>query len=215
MNKRSVILINTAKDLLQQEGCSLFGKFCIALLTQATQERSAIAEDRRLPTIAYIDEASDYFEEGAGINLLLNTGRKYQVGLVISHQNLGQFPRSLAATVMASTSIKFAGGVSFDDARVLSKEMHCEPEFLQNMRKEQMETKFALYLRNRFYSAQEQAIPFGTLERKERLGKEEMEELLRDNRRRYCAPADLQAVAGPPALAHGPPGFTPGTRRGI
>jgi hypothetical protein len=91
MNKGSVILINTAKDLLQQEGCSLFGKFCIALLTQATQERSAIPEARRLPTIAYIDEAHDYFEEGAGINLLLNTARKFQVGLVLSHQNLGQF----------------------------------------------------------------------------------------------------------------------------
>jgi hypothetical protein len=35
VNKGSVILINTAKNLLQQEGCSLFGKFCIVLLVQA------------------------------------------------------------------------------------------------------------------------------------------------------------------------------------
>src|SRR4051794_18159354 len=115
MNKGSVILINTAKDLLQQEGCSLFGRFFISLLAQATQERSAIAEARRLPTIVYIDEAHDYFEEGAGIEPLLNTARKFNVGLVLSHKNLNQFPRSLAATVMASTAIKFAGGVSSDD----------------------------------------------------------------------------------------------------
>src|SRR3954466_1813185 len=88
MNKGSVILINTAKSLLQQEGCSLLGKFCLALIAQATQERETIKdEDKRLPTIAYIDEAHDYFEEGAGINFLINTARKYRVGLVISHQN--------------------------------------------------------------------------------------------------------------------------------
>src|SRR3954469_5895916 len=104
LNKGSVILVNTAKDLLQQEGCSLFGRFCIALLAQATQERSTLPdnETRRLPTIVYIDEAHDYFEEGAGIEFLLNTARKYKVGLVLSHQNLNQFPRSLWATVMAS-----------------------------------------------------------------------------------------------------------------
>jgi hypothetical protein len=168
MNKGSVILINTAKDLLQQEGCSLFGKFCIALLAQATQERSAIAETRRLPTIVYIDEAHDYFEEGAGLNLLFNTARKFQVGLVISHQNLRQFPAGLAATVMSSTSIKFAGGVSYDDARTLAKEMHCEPEFLQSMRKERGATRFALSLRSLTYAALEQTIPFGTLERMEK-----------------------------------------------
>src|SRR3954470_7460170 len=96
MNKGSIILINTAKDLLQQEGCSLFGRFCISLLAQATQERSAIAKTRRLPTVVYIDEARDYFEEGAGIEPLFNTARKFQVGLVISHQNLRQFPAGLA-----------------------------------------------------------------------------------------------------------------------
>src|SRR3954447_26934454 len=99
MNKGSVILINTAKSLLQQEGCSLFGKFCLALIAQATQERETIKDvEKRLPTIAYIDEAHDYFEEGAGIEFMINTARKYRVGMVISHQNLRQFPSGLAAT---------------------------------------------------------------------------------------------------------------------
>ena len=42
MNRGSLILINTAKDLLKQEGCELFGRFFIALLSQAVQERAAI-----------------------------------------------------------------------------------------------------------------------------------------------------------------------------
>ena len=56
MNNGSLILINTAKDLLKAEDCQLFGRFMIALISQATQERSAISGARR-PTFVYIDEA--------------------------------------------------------------------------------------------------------------------------------------------------------------
>ena len=59
------MLINTAKDLLKQDGCELFGRFFISLLAQAAQERSAIPEDRRRSTFVYIDEAQDYFDEAA------------------------------------------------------------------------------------------------------------------------------------------------------
>jgi hypothetical protein len=203
MNRGSVILINTAKDLLKQEGCSLFGRFCIALLTQATQERAAVKQDwKRKPTMVYIDEAHDYFEEGAGIELLLNTARKYNVGLILSHQNLEQFPRRLAATVMASTAIKFAGGVSFEDARTLAREMHTTPEFLQSMQKGQGATNFALWIRNHIGEAQVQTIPFGTLEGKLRMSDADYDALIADNRQRYCAPVDPRVLAGSVAVSH-------------
>jgi hypothetical protein len=121
MNRGSLILINTAKDLLKQEGCEILGRFFIALITQAAQERAAIPEDRRRSTFVYIDEAHDYFDES--IQNLFNQARKYRVGLIIAHQNLDQFDVSLRATVMASTSIKLAGGLSAKDAAAFSKEM--------------------------------------------------------------------------------------------
>src|SRR5919202_5527672 len=143
LNSGSVILINTAKDLLKQDGCEILGRFFIALLVQAIQERAAIPEDRRRSTFIYIDEAQDYFDEG--IENLLNQARKYKVGLVLAHQNLGQFEPRLQAAVMASTAIKLAGGVSAKDAASLSREMHCEPEFLQEMRKYAASTEFACF----------------------------------------------------------------------
>ena len=79
MNRGGLILINTAKDLLKQEGCEILGRFFIALISQAAQERSAIAEDRRRSTFVYIDEAQDYFDES--IQSLFNQARKYKVGL--------------------------------------------------------------------------------------------------------------------------------------
>jgi hypothetical protein len=63
MNKGSLILINTAKDLLKQEGTEILGRFFIALICQAAQERASIPEDKRMPTFVYINEAHDYFDE--------------------------------------------------------------------------------------------------------------------------------------------------------
>jgi hypothetical protein len=50
MNKGSLILINTAKDLLKQDGCEILGRFFIALIGQATQERAAIPAGHRRAT---------------------------------------------------------------------------------------------------------------------------------------------------------------------
>ena len=63
MNRGSLILIHTAKDLLKQEGCEILGRFFMALIAQAAQERAAIPKDERTPTFVYIDEAHDYFDE--------------------------------------------------------------------------------------------------------------------------------------------------------
>jgi hypothetical protein len=129
MNRGSLILINTAKDLLKQEGCEILGRFFVAMISHAAQERASIPADRRRATFVYIDEAQDYFDKS--VEQLLNQARKYKVGLVLAHQNLGQFEPRLMAAVMASTAIKLAGGVSAKDASALGKEMRCEPEFLQ------------------------------------------------------------------------------------
>jgi hypothetical protein len=94
MNRGSLILVNTAKDLLKQEGCEILGRFFIALIAQAAQERAAIPENRRRSTFLYLDEAHDYFDDS--LENLLNTARKYNVGLIIAHQNLDQFEPACA-----------------------------------------------------------------------------------------------------------------------
>jgi hypothetical protein len=43
----SVLLVNTAKDLLKTEGSQLFGRFIIKMIVQAALERSTIAPDHR------------------------------------------------------------------------------------------------------------------------------------------------------------------------
>lgn len=194
MNRGSVILINTAKDLLKQEGCEILGRFFIALISQAVQERASIPEDRRLPTFVYIDEAQDYFDES--IEHLLNQARKYKVGLTIAHQNLDQFDQKLRAAVMASTTIKMVGGLSAKDASAMAREMCCDEAFLQERRKYQTHTEFACFIRNHMKQPTALDVPFGLMEGQPTLSKKERESLLAANRLRFCGEIEKSNLSG-------------------
>jgi DNA-directed RNA polymerase subunit L len=49
MNAGKVILINTAKDLLKEQGTEIFGRFFIAMIAQAAQERATLTASERTP----------------------------------------------------------------------------------------------------------------------------------------------------------------------
>jgi hypothetical protein len=185
MNSGSLILINTAKELLKQDGCEIIGRFFIALICQAAQERASIPESKRQDTFVYIDEAHDYFDES--MENLLNQARKYKVGLVLAHQNLDQFESKLRATVMSSTSIKMVGGLSAKDAAMFAREMNCEVEFLQSIRKYADRTEFACNVRNHTPNPISLSVPFGSMERQPKITAERAAFMLEHNRARYCA----------------------------
>ena len=98
MNAGRIILINTAKDLLKQEGSGIFGRFFIAMIAQAAMERALVPREQRKPTYVYIDEAQDYFDDT--IDHLLEQVRKYRVGITLAHQTLAQLTPKLKASLM-------------------------------------------------------------------------------------------------------------------
>ena len=187
MNKGSLILIYTAKELLKQEGCEIFGRFFIALIAQAAQERASMAEQRRTPTFVYIDEAHDYFDES--IESLLVQARKYNVGLVIANQFLDQFDSRLLAAVKTNTAIKMVGGLSSDDARDFALEMNCEREFIQSMQKAERFTQFALMVKNHPASPLRLKVPLGLLEDQPKINPYVWKEMIERNRKLYCREA--------------------------
>ena len=141
LNAGKLILINTSKSLLKEQGTEIFGRFFVALIAQAAQERAVLRQQDRLPAMIYIDEAQDYFD--ANIGVILSQARKYRVGMVMAHQYLGQLSNGLQEAFEANTSIKLAGGVSARDARTLASQMHATPELIQ----QQPKGTFATYLR--------------------------------------------------------------------
>ncbi len=181
MNQGKIVLINTAKDLLKKEGCSIFGRFFIAMMAQAALSRTTLPKYQRMPFFVYIDEAHDYFDEQ--IEDIANQARKYNVGLVLSHQNLDQMSPHLRATLMSSTSTKLVGGVSAKDALTFAQNMHCSTDDILAMKKGHDHTVLACYLRNITPKPITLTIPFGTLEAQAQLTALEYQQLMDANRR--------------------------------
>jgi hypothetical protein len=205
MNEGSLILIHTAKDFLKQDGCELFGRFMIALISQATQERAAIAKEERKPTFVYIDEVQDYLDdEGVGIEQLLNQGRKYNVGLTLAHQNLGQLSRKIQASVMSSTATKIIGGLSAADLEVFAREFAAPVDELREvMKKTATQATFFVYSKNQTQPEGVTQVPFGLVERLPKMSDAHYQVLLNNNRLFYGAKATDKGgkVASPIQIA--------------
>jgi hypothetical protein len=180
MNAGKVILINTAKDLLKEQGTEIFGRFFIALIAQAAQERAVLSHDKRTPTIVYIDEAQDYFDRNIG--LILAQARKYNVGMVLAHQYLGQLEPKLQEAFGANTAIKFAGGVSAKDARALAPMLYCQPELIES----QPKGSFAAHVRGQTKGAVPLQFPFGFMEQQPKMESGERHALRQKMRARYA-----------------------------
>ncbi len=186
LNQGKIILINTAKDLLGQDGAAIFGRFFIALIAQASIQRAAMPPHTRRSAFVYIDEAQDYFDDN--ISHLLNQARKYRVGLIFAHQNMDQLTANLRSSVLASTTIKFAGGLSAKDAGVLDSEFRTDADFLLGMKKGKNHTEFACYVKNYTNKALTVSIPLGFVEDKPKITAFQYEELLDRNRELYSEP---------------------------
>ena len=186
LNEGKIILINTAKDLLGQDGAAIFGRFFISLIAQAAVQRSALPPHERRSAFVYIDEAQDYFDDN--ISHLLNQARKYRIGLIFAHQNLDQLGAGLRSSVLASTSIKFAGGVSAKDAATLDSELRCTTDVLLRQKKGKEHTEFACFVKNVTTTALSITIPLGFVEGREQIEPTVYAKLVEQNRELYTEP---------------------------
>jgi hypothetical protein len=182
MNAGKLILINTAKSLLKEQGTEVFGRFFLALIAQAAQERATLPDSQRLPCMVYVDEAQEYFDENIGI--ILSQARKYRVGMVLAHQYLGQLSNALEAAFEANTSIKLAGGISTRDARALSGQMGADPDLMVR----QPKGSFATFIRGVTERAVPMSFPFFVLEKLPRATAEEREAIREFSREVYAQP---------------------------
>jgi len=195
LSTAKVILINTDKDLLKEGGSSFFGRFFIAMLRQAIEERSQ--HSKPLPTFLYIDEASEYFDEQ--FPKMLSTVRKHNIGIVLAYQYLGQKNSTeLTAPLISNTSIKFVGGVSPQDANTLASAMNTTAQFIRDQEK----GSFAAYVKGTTPTAVSLNIPFFEMEKMEKQSDEEYSALRDMMRAKYATQYEVTPDYTPPKDAH-------------
>jgi hypothetical protein len=84
LQQGKVIVINTLKGRLRK-GVEAWGRFFLAQLLQAVEERSLVLREHTKPTFAYIDEGGDYIAREQNIKSIFTQARKQKVGMTIAH----------------------------------------------------------------------------------------------------------------------------------
>lgn len=195
MNRGAIILVDTAKDFLK-EGSAVFGKLIVSLILQAVLERAAIPERERKPTFLMVDEAASYFSNN--IDDLLTEARKYKCGLLLAHQYLDQASSSLRASLAANAGIKFASGLSAQDAASMAREMRSTPDFILA----QPKLQFAAHIRGATTSAV--SIPIAPVTHAPQLSEAAFARLLERNRARVSLTPERSADASQARATAGP-----------
>jgi len=183
INAGRLILIDTAKDLLKTEGTEIFGRFFIALIAQAAQERAIIKDP--IPCTVYVDECQDYIARDANITEILEQARKNLVGIVLCHQHLrGQISATVLDSIIANTSTKLAGNPSVDDIPALSRQLRCDPALLADRPK----GTFVAHVRGVTPRGVLYRVPASPLARLSRRSNAELAVLIARVREKYAAP---------------------------
>jgi hypothetical protein len=111
LQSSKVILVNTAKGLLKS-GTEPFGRYFLARLLQATEERMFLERGSRNPVFAYIDEASDYIAEDENVEDLIDKARKQNVALIFANQRRSQITSPTVRDALSRAAIQCEGRAS-------------------------------------------------------------------------------------------------------
>jgi len=176
LNAGKVIVVHTDPDQLGTLGCEAFGRFILAQLLRATQQRAN--DPKPMPTFVYIDEAQDYIANEERLAIFIDKARKQKVGFVFSHQRLSNIKSRNVADALANTAVQFAAG-NRTDAPAVADLFHTTPEFIEH----QPKGSFACY-RKGTPAAIQVSFPDGMLRNMDKMTAEEeaqMRQYMRDH----------------------------------
>jgi len=130
MDAGKVIIINNSKAILGDEGAEFFGRFFIALIARAAQQRSGKAPGSKKPCFVYIDECQSVIAKDTRIPVLLDECRSQKIALILAHQRTAQLTPPVLDAV-ANCAIRMAN--SDDEAKFLSDKLRMPAEVLRSL----------------------------------------------------------------------------------
>jgi hypothetical protein len=201
MQEGKVVLINTDRLYLGDEGSAIFGRFVIAQCLAAALGRASIPEAQRHLALLIVDEAKAYLDDQA--EKILSDARQFGLGLILATQSPHQLPDGVQREVANNTSIKMIGGVSYSIASQLARDMHTTPEFIQSMQaRPPHAVEFATHVRGLTPNAVKLSIPIGLLEQEPQMTESEWQAMRAANRARYGAETHEAPEGAPRADAN-------------
>ena len=124
MDQGKILLFNLSDGLLGAANAELIGQLVVAKLQMAAMSRADAPKETRRPFTVYLDEFQTFCGvAAASYERILSRARKYNLSLVLAHQQTGQIPEQLMREILGNvaTVVSFAVGAS--DAKRLCREM--------------------------------------------------------------------------------------------
>jgi Type IV secretion-system coupling protein DNA-binding domain len=130
MDAGKVVIVNNSKSILGDEGAEFFGRFFVALIARAAQQRTGRPPASKKPCFVYIDECQSVISKDTRIPILLDECRSQKIALILSHQRTAQ----LTAPVLdaaANCAIRMAN--SDDEAKFLADKLRMNVDTLRSL----------------------------------------------------------------------------------
>ena len=123
MDDGKILLFNLSDGLIGEQTAELLGQLIVSKIQLAAMSRMDIPKAARRPFYLYMDE----FQTFTGVNetsyeKMLSRARKYELCLIISHQQTGQIPKLLMREILGNVSTIIAFNISHVDATQLTQE---------------------------------------------------------------------------------------------
>jgi type IV secretory pathway TraG/TraD family ATPase VirD4 len=120
MDSGKVLLVNLDKGRIGDGPAAVLGSFLVAHIALAGLARSDQPEGSRRDFTVYLDEFQQFATRS--LATMLSELRKYRVGMVLSHQYLGQIEPEIRDAVFGNTGTQIAFRISAADAAFLARE---------------------------------------------------------------------------------------------
>jgi hypothetical protein len=126
INQPKVILINASRDYLQSL-TELYGRYFLALITQAAERRATMPLGSPIPCFIYIDECDEFVENDPNASKLLLKLRGMRMALILGNQLVSRITDTSVRESFLGTTIKFVNANSAS-ASALADDMNCLTE---------------------------------------------------------------------------------------
>jgi len=88
IEEKKIVLIKLSQGLIGEENSFLLGSIFLSKFNQVAQGRQSLPKSQRHPYYIYLDEFQNFITPS--ITRILSGARKYGLGIVLAHQELGQ-----------------------------------------------------------------------------------------------------------------------------
>jgi hypothetical protein len=120
MDSGKILLVKLPKGLIGDANAYLLGALLVGKFQQMAIARQAREAAQRRPFFLYVDEFQEFVTPSMAT--ILSGARKYQLGLVLAHQELRQLKQNdeVASSVLANPCVRVCFHVGDQDARWLA-----------------------------------------------------------------------------------------------